>query len=288
MALRVVILTDSSDRHYFFANTIVENFSSTVGVIVGGKTRNIPPPSLVDRLFKKKQLKRLRNKFLNVLFKVYGTKLSQLKAEAEEMYFKDQKSHFMANHASLILAKVEASDRSINDERFVDIIKQAKPDVIVVMGTCLIGRKIIDAAPHVINLHTGLSPYYRGGMSNFWPFLMGDTNAFGITVHRMSLGIDSGEIIHSARIEPETNDTYGTINCKGIMKGADLVIDALKLIESGNLNSLKQWESGLLFNNNDYNHFKAFQYFKVIKNLRYDAPPNKKIEIVENGQKHHV
>ena len=49
-------------------------------------------------------------------------------------------------------------------------MQQAAPDVVLVFGTGLLKAPLIGAFPgRIINIHLGLSPYYRGAGTNFWP-----------------------------------------------------------------------------------------------------------------------
>ena len=96
------------------------------------------------------------------------------------------------------------------------------------MGTCLLKKKIISLAPNVINMHTGLSPYYRGGWTNFFPIIDNVYGHFGVTIHRMSIGIDSGDIIFSSQTKIDLNDDYFSINCKAISDGTIIMIKTIK------------------------------------------------------------
>ncbi|MBN9670566.1 formyl transferase [Roseibium aggregatum] len=196
----------------------------------------------------------------------------------------------MADHADLVIAHVDGQVRSINAERMVDIIRNARPDIIAVMGTCMLGRKILDSAPHVLNMHTGLSPYYRGGRTNFWPFVENAPGYFGVTVHRMSPGIDSGDIIHSQRVLVEPGDTYAAINCKSIVAGTGLMIDALKSIEAGTCKALPQWTEGKTFYDRDWTFKAAKAYFENREGLLHRQIAGEEtgafsgINIVRNGR----
>ncbi len=130
------------------------------------------------------------------------------------------------------------------------------------MGTCLIGKEIISSAPHVLNIHTGLSPYYRGGYTNLWPFIEEDYGFFGVTIHKMSLGIDSGDIIFTKSPDVYPDDTFGKINNRCIKIGTELMIKAIKNIEEGKITAVKQWTKGKLFKNRDVNSYIAYRYFK--------------------------
>lgn len=281
--MKIVILTDNAERHYYFANRILEQQDWEGKVILSGKTMNIGVLEKIRKILKRRPLKWVRNKALDIVFRSYGARLSAEKSVAEAQFFSGQKAQFYEHHEGRILTSVGADDRSLNDARFIEGIRAEKPDAIAVMGTCLVSRAIIESAPLVINMHTGLSPYYRGGQTNFWPYLYGDMDCFGVTVHKMSTGIDSGEIVHSVQIMPEPLDNYASINCKAIVKGTELMIDALKRYKAGELRSLPQWDKGMVFNSDDFNAYHAFRYFRGMKDKK-SGVAHRPLKIVGNGK----
>ena len=260
--MRIIILTHSKERHFYLVNNIIEKTESVVGVITGAKIVN---RSRYENFVKKiKNIKYyLKNKFLNTIFIQYGKRLLREKELAEKKFFGGSTKRFYDKHKELLIATVTSKYRSINDDYYISIIKDKKPDVIIVMGTCLIGKEIISSAKFVINMHTGLSPYYRGGNTNLWPFIEKDFGYFGVTIHLMSLGIDSGNIIFTKSPEINQNDNYGTINSKSIVIGVNLIIESIKLIEKNQLNSIEQWTDGKLFFDRDWNNYLAYKYFKT-------------------------
>jgi folate-dependent phosphoribosylglycinamide formyltransferase PurN len=305
--MRVFILTDSEDRHYYFCNKIIEHNNDVVGVITNAKhIKKIPHPEYTsqtkisgilkrkDRVsfLKKKMLSRtywLKNKILNKLFRKYGKKLAQEKYLAEKKYFEGAKEYFHKHYSHLIIARVSETSGSVNDDEYVSLIRKKQPDIIVVMGTCLISKKIISLADYVLNMHTGLSPYYRGGHTNLWPIVKKDYGYFGVTVHLMTPGIDSGDIIYTRQPDIDREDNYGTINSKCIILGTDLMVRALALITNGQLDSKKQWTKGKLFLKKHWNNYIAYKYFKrkdrfLLKHswlLENDKLP--KVKLITNG-----
>ena len=258
MNKRILILTDASDRHFYFCNRIIEETGGVVGAITGGKEINRTWVEEWRRALFKHPVKSLKQQYFQRRYRSAGRVFKEEKKRIEKHYFGGALDAFYSAHAHLHLGEVTTDDRSINDERFVELIEQAEPDIIVVMGTCILGRRILDCTPDVLNMHTGLSPYYRGGRTNFWPFVEGDPGYFGVTVHKLSKGIDSGDIIFSQRVAVEANDTFGSINCKSIVIGTGLMIKALKAIERGHCGALAQWIDGKLFHDRDWS-FKAAQ-----------------------------
>ncbi len=263
MSIKVLILTDSVDRHYYFCNRIIERLN-VLGVITGAKTIHHSFGEKVKKMLRGKELRyTIRNEFLNVFFKKYGTLLKKEKELAEKKAFGGSKEIFQKKYSHLLIAQVDSSNHSVNDSYYVDLIRSKRPDLIAVMGTCLLGKQIISSARHVLNMHTGLSPYYRGGYTNLWPVLNEDFGFFGVTIHKMSLGIDSGDIVFTKRLRIYPDDNFGKINSRCIKIGTELTIRAIQLVEAGKVTYVKQWTRGKLFNNRDMNNYVVYRYFRM-------------------------
>jgi methionyl-tRNA formyltransferase len=70
-------------------------------------------------------------------------------------------------------------------------------DVYVVFGSSYIKGWLIDflVENKALNIHMGLSPYYRGSSCNFWALYDGRPGYVGATIHYLSKGLDSGDIL---------------------------------------------------------------------------------------------
>jgi len=70
----------------------------------------------------------------------------------------------------------------------------------------LIRQPIIDALPNrIVNLHPSFLPWNRGYHPNYWACV--DKTPFGVTIHRIDAGIDTGEILAQTRLAFSENDT---------------------------------------------------------------------------------
>ncbi|MBJ13396.1 MAG: hypothetical protein CMG62_10045 [Candidatus Marinimicrobia bacterium] len=288
--MRIIILTHDNDRHFYFCNEIIKNTNQVVGVITGAKNKKLSK-NKKKKIYKNHFFSILRNKLLNLIFFKSNKKLFDEKKYQEKLFFNNEKSFFSKNYNELVIAEYNESHDSINDDYYVSLIRSKNPDVILVMGTCLLGKKIINSCKHVINMHTGLSPYYRGGWTNLFPIINKDFGFFGVTIHKMSTGIDSGDIIFTRRPNIDITDNYSSINCKAIVKGVELMIRTIELIKENKMNSTKQWTKGRLFYGRSYNGFIAFLYFIKLKKFisRYcylqDSNLLPRLTLIENGIK---
>jgi methionyl-tRNA formyltransferase len=75
-----------------------------------------------------------------------------------------------------------------------------KSDVYIVFGSSYIKGELADflVEQHAINIHAGVSPYYRGTDCNFWALFDGNPHLAGTTIHLLSKGLDSGPILYHA------------------------------------------------------------------------------------------
>lgn len=114
--------------------------------------------------------------------------------------------------------------KSINEPATLALINGMSPDLILVYGTSIIGRDLIESFPkRVLNVHAGLSPYYRGSGCNVYPFLNNELEYVGVTIHYMDAGVDSGEIILQGRPVFEESDDTHTVGCKTAELAAELM-----------------------------------------------------------------
>ena len=93
---------------------------------------------------------------------------------------------------------------SINDPQVISFLQDTKPDLIVVSGTSIIKEPLVSFPLRVgmLNLHTGLSPYVKGGPNcTNWGIVNNEWEYRGTLIMWLSSGIDSGNIIATGRVE---------------------------------------------------------------------------------------
>lgn len=144
----------------------------------------------------------------------------------------------------------------INSSDFASFLKGLRPDVIAVLGSSVISPEIISIPlSGMINLHSGLSPYYRGTWSYGWPIVNSEPEYIGATVHYVDPGIDSGDIIYQTRPVFDDKDDLNAIFLKVISEGIELALDAIAEITAKRAAaSFKQPErTGKLYRLSDFN-----------------------------------
>ena len=114
-------------------------------------------------------------------------------------------------HATPAPDEVVQRVASINDGSVIEALEAARPDVVVVNGTRIIAKRVLDCveAPF-INTHTGITPAYRGVHGGYWALAEGKPELAGVTVHYLDAGIDTGGVIAQTLIHPGPEDSFPT------------------------------------------------------------------------------
>jgi len=129
----------------------------------------------------------------------------------------------------------------INDFEFIEKVKSYSCDLFVSMSFNQIFRKEILGIPRLktINCHAGKLPFYRGRNILNWA-LINDEKEFGITVHFIDEGIDTGDIILQRTYPITDNDNYKTLLETSYQECADILYDAIKLIQEDKIKPISQ------------------------------------------------
>ncbi len=84
---------------------------------------------------------------------------------------------------------------TINDAAYLATLPERGVNVLLSVAAPEIFRKAaLAAVPHVLNVHSGKLPRYRGMMPTFWALEQGDPEVV-ITVHTMAPKLDAGAIV---------------------------------------------------------------------------------------------
>lgn len=121
----------------------------------------------------------------------------------------------------------------INSPECIERLAQEKIDLIVDHGTSIVRAPVLDTAPLALNLHWGLSPYYRGTNCTQWALVNWDPYNIGVTIHKLAKRIDGGDILAQARAEIEPVDDAYRINMQLTHLGTKLCLQAIQRLEAG-------------------------------------------------------
>lgn len=125
---------------------------------------------------------------------------------------------------------------SINDGETIAAIRALSPKVIVVNGTRIIGRKVLESVPATfLNTHAGITPKYRGAHGAYWALLNDDAEHCGVTIHVVDAGIDTGPVVAQAIIAPTAQDSFVTYPYLQLAAALPLLVDSIGKTLEGKL-----------------------------------------------------
>ena len=193
---KILIITSGSLRHLYFANSFVKSFTeSKFKIIIEGK--------------------------INFPTSINNSKSGDI---IEDHFISRENSEYQFFSGSDVILKqkekiLNIQKGEINNLETTKLIKDFNPELIVTYGCSIIKPKLIDLFKNkIINVHLGISPYYRGAGTNFHALVNNEFHFFGYTIMYIDKGIDTGEIIHQGRAEFINDDTPHTIGNRLIKK----------------------------------------------------------------------
>ena len=170
-------------------------------------------------------------------------------------------------HAELRLAPRVVRRRlppgHINDPAEVEQMVRLAPDVLLVFGTGILRESIIKSfGGKIINIHLGLSPYYRGSGTNFWPLVNREPEYVGATIHYLDAGIDTGPIVTHIRPQIEVGDGPHDIGNKTIKAAAIMLANVALAHAAGSLRTVKRTQRGRLYQRKDFSANAVRQLYR--------------------------
>lgn len=247
--MNIGILTSVETRHLYFARTMCDRFDVTA--VVYEKTGY--SPARLDLLG-------VTPKEARVLTEHFAERTRQ-----EEIFFGNN-SFQIEESDSCRVRHIQPGQ--LNTPATVDFLWSAEVDTLLIYGTNLITEPLLSRfAGRMVNMHLGLSPYYRGTATNFYPLLNEEPQYVGATIHFIDAGIDSGPILAHARPEITEDDRPHTIGCKAIQAGIDKLIEVLPQWDQGLRKPVPQWNvpNARLYLRKDYQPKHTVELYEKIE-----------------------
>jgi methionyl-tRNA formyltransferase len=132
----------------------------------------------------------------------------------------------------------------INTTAGVAALAEWKPDLLVVAAYGQILSRDVLAVPPLggINVHASLLPKYRGAAPIAWAIYHGET-ATGVTIIRMTTGLDAGDMLAQEAIELGATETAGEAEARLAQVGARLAVQVVDQLAAGPVQGQKQDQS---------------------------------------------
>lgn len=240
--MRAILLTSSLRRHQFVANRLAERLELSG---VWQEEKSFHPLRYAESADDE-----------DVIQRHFGARDA-----SEEAFF--------ADHGTLRVAggrTTRVAPGGCNDPAQLELMRALAPDVVLVFGTSLLKQPLIDAfAGRVINLHLGLSPYYRGAGTNFWPLVNGEPEYCGATIHFLDAGVDTGPILAHARPAVAIGDGPHDVGNKTIIAAVEVLADAAMAHAAAPLTGVAQWAGGRVYRRADFSAAAVRQLYANVE-----------------------
>lgn len=123
--------------------------------------------------------------------------------------------------------------RNLKDAAFQEQLRALRADLQIVVAFRMLPRDVWAMPPRgTFNLHGSLLPAYRGAAPINWAVINGETET-GCTTFFLRHEIDTGDILLQHRLPIGPDDTAGDVHDRMMLSGAELVLETVRLIESG-------------------------------------------------------
>lgn len=259
--MKIVVATSNSIRHKFVANKLGANVDE---ILVISESK----PS--DAIFINDN-----SEESSLLEKNFYTRF-----QTERQFF--------YGHDAFFYPAIPIMYQELQIKYIYDLIKEFNPDAMFVFGASIIKDPLLSLIPkgRFINLHLGLSPYYRGSGTNFWPFINQELEYVGASILHIDSGVDTGDIIAHVRPEIKIEDNLHTVGCKVIKEATSCLINIVQLLKDRKeLKCIKQWntEKTRYYKIKDFNEEVLLKYYQNMKEgmiEKFINSPGKKLKLV--------
>ncbi len=175
--MKILVISGDHYRHRFMIEPVFEKFKKIKCIIMKRES----------------QLKGKKTLFINNYEKKLLSKHFKLRYKKEIRAFGKKTIYDLISGSNIL----NTNKNNLNSSSTLKFIREFKPDVCFLMGPNLLSNKMIKNLPeNTFNIHLGLSPWYRGSATLFWPSYNLEPWKTGITFHKLSPNADAGPIIH--------------------------------------------------------------------------------------------
>lgn len=245
--MRIMLITGNHLRHRFIVSTLCQ-YCEVVGWIAEVRDPMVPtPPAGLSE-------------HLTQLFNHHFA----MRDRAENEFFADG-ADIPARVPQLSVSLAE-----LNGARVHDFLRQHPADVVISYGCHKLLPETMNILPHArfVNIHGGLSPYYRGVTTHFWPVYFLEPQMVGFTLHETTQNLDGGAILLQNSYQPVRGDTLHFIAARTTVAFAQLLAERLSQVQETQLPpGIKQRTTGRLFVSADWRP----EHLRLIYDFYHDA-----------------
>jgi len=230
--MKIVLITGSGIEHHYVANRLSEALDLSAIVVDLGVKRSVV--GRIRRLVKKYTFRQLCSKVIRRILHFLTNELKKKHSSMVRVLNPERCLAFTDEDKVVYL-------RGINRPENVSVINEYQPDIILIYGTGIIGKKIMSIPTKtILNMHTGISPYYRGAGCSFWPIYDEKLEYLGATVHECTPDVDGGKIYGTVQATLEEDDDLHSVFARAVLAGTDLYIRVVRQMINGEIQGVSQ------------------------------------------------
>ena len=226
--MKVMIFSGSHPRHHFIHKALIDLNLDCAAVVMERESLVPSPPKNIPQKDQDNFIRHFKERD-DVESSVYG------KSSSKEVF---------ANIPTLF-----CHSKELNSSQTLEFVREFNPNLAFIFGVDIIKEPLLSILPkNRVNLHLGLSPWYRGSATLFWPFYFLQPQYVGVTFHQIVPEADAGDIIHQSVPDIKPGDGIHDLSARAVLKAKE---DLIKLIsiykEKGEWELYSQKSSGSLY-----------------------------------------
>lgn len=153
-------------------------------------------------------------------------------------------------------------------------VASLSPDVLLIYGTSVIPNSVLNLPRRVaLNMHTGISPRYRGTACVFWAIHNREPEWVGATIHECTSEVDGGRVFAIRHTHIHRDDTLHHIFARTVMVGAEAYLEVVDALLKGSLaGELQNLQEGREYRGSELGLLSELVARRHLRQLRRDWP----------------
>lgn len=224
---RLVLITGSGPEHHYVANRLHREVG--LAAIIVDEGRRVTPTRRAKQLFRKYTLGQAIGRAALRVLRWLWRDATERRQQLFDALGEDLCSGF-AN------PELVTNVAGINTKEGIVAVRASNPDALLIYGTGIVGSRVLSESVHApLNMHTGISPTYRGSHCAFWPLHNEELEMLGATVHECTSDIDGGAIYGTRHATLEPTDQIFSVFGRCVKAGTDLYVETCQKLIAGEL-----------------------------------------------------
>ena len=248
--MRVLLISGDHPRHLFVQKTFIESGLECKAIVMQRENLIPEPPKNISIQDKNNFIRHFEERY-EVESNAYGLlKAKDIFSKIDVLYTKPS---------------------DFNSDISSKFVKYFQPDLAFIFGPDIIKSPLFDSLPkYSINMHLGLSPWYKGSATLFWPFYFLEPQFAGVTFHQIIEKADAGSILHQSVPKLSLGDGIHDVGVKAVIKAKNDLEILIDLFLGNNWTLSDQNNTGKLFLTRDFEPIHLRVVYNLFKNKIVD------------------